>query len=193
MTVWSIITIPDAMQRLLSLFFSGRFRSSLFRAGLFLMAALAVPPVCGASGFDGGDGTREAPYLISSPEGLAALGGYCGSAHRDKHFILTGDIVLKGAWTPSAPLPPWKTGPEPSRGSWTAAGIPFPMSPCKRTVLPMQGFLRHCMRRISGTSISGKFPSPRPSGLFHPPAAWGLFPGEPGSCIDGGRERQLPL
>lgn len=100
MTVWSIITIPDAMQRLLSLFFSSRFRSSLFRAGLFLMAALAVPPVCGASGFDGGDGSREAPYLISSPEGLAALGGYCGPAHRDKHFILTGDIVLKGAWTP---------------------------------------------------------------------------------------------
>ena len=100
MTVWSIITIPDAMKSLLSLLFSGKFRSSLFCAGLFLMSAFAVSPVLGVSGFEGGDGSRESPYLISGPEGLAALGGYCGPAHRDKHFILTGDIVLKGAWTP---------------------------------------------------------------------------------------------
>ena len=40
MTVWSIITIPDAMKSLLSLLFSGKFRSSLFCAGLFLMLSL---------------------------------------------------------------------------------------------------------------------------------------------------------
>ncbi|MFR1412696.1 MAG: hypothetical protein ACLSUW_10585, partial [Akkermansia sp.] len=86
------------MKSLLSLLFSGKFRSSLFCAGMFLMSAFAVSPVLGVSGFEGGDGSRESPYLISGPEGLAALGGYCGPAHRDKHFILTGDIVLKGAW-----------------------------------------------------------------------------------------------
>lgn len=35
MTVWSIITIPDAMKSLLSLLFSGKFRSSLFVRGCF--------------------------------------------------------------------------------------------------------------------------------------------------------------
>ena len=100
MTVWSIITIPDAMKRFPSLLFSGNVRLFLFCAALFLMGSLAISPVRGASGFDGGDGSRESPYLISSPEGLAALGGYCGPAHKDKHFILTGDIVLQGAWTP---------------------------------------------------------------------------------------------
>ena len=100
MTVWNIITTPDAMKRFLSLLFSGKVCSCLFCAALFLMGALAVSPVRGASGFDGGDGSREFPYLISGPEGLAALGNYCGPAHRNKHFILTGDIVLKGAWTP---------------------------------------------------------------------------------------------
>ena len=74
MTVWSIITIPDAMKSLLSLLFSGKFRSSLFCAGLFLMSAFVVSPVLGVSGFEGGDGSRESPYLISGPEGLAALG-----------------------------------------------------------------------------------------------------------------------
>ncbi|MDR3076959.1 MAG: hypothetical protein LBU26_06625 [Synergistaceae bacterium] len=60
-----------------------------------------------ADNFDGGNGTRENPYRIATPEQLAHLAkivtddNFCGGAH----FKLTSDIDLTGKrWTPIGPM-----------------------------------------------------------------------------------------
>ncbi|GHV02751.1 hypothetical protein FACS1894211_14800 [Clostridia bacterium] len=41
-----------------------------------------------------GGGTAESPYLISAPEHLDGLRGFCGEEHKDKNFKLTQNIDL---------------------------------------------------------------------------------------------------
>ena len=52
--------------------------------------------------FDGGDGTEEHPYVITTPEGLSAVRDNLGA-----HYRLNADIDLSGAdWTPIGAFTP---------------------------------------------------------------------------------------
>ena len=52
--------------------------------------------------FDGGDGTEEHPYVITTPEGLSAIRDNMGA-----HYRLNADIDLSGAeWTPIGAFTP---------------------------------------------------------------------------------------
>lgn len=44
--------------------------------------------------FAGGDGTAQTPYLISTPQQLAALNNYLGDSYSDTYYKLTNDIDL---------------------------------------------------------------------------------------------------
>ena len=51
--------------------------------------------------FDGGDGTKNDPYLISTRVHLEELGNRLGDSHKETHYKLISDIDLSGAeWIP---------------------------------------------------------------------------------------------
>lgn len=52
------------------------------------------------SGFAGGDGTAEKPYLITSQAELDNMRYYMSAKFKDLHFALANDITLSGAFMP---------------------------------------------------------------------------------------------
>ncbi len=88
------------MEKFLAAASGRKSRFSSFFLALYLLACVSAPSAMGTAAFDGGDGSEEQPFRISSAAGLAALNDYCGAAHRDKHFILTRDIAVGEDWTP---------------------------------------------------------------------------------------------
>jgi hypothetical protein len=60
------------------------------------LAAFSGAAVFAEGEFDGGNGTKDEPWLISTPRQLAALNSYLGDAGRGKYFKLSADIDLGG-------------------------------------------------------------------------------------------------
>ncbi|MDL2255154.1 hypothetical protein LJC38_01035 [Parabacteroides sp. OttesenSCG-928-K15] len=50
--------------------------------------------------FYAGDGSKDEPFEIYSPDELAALRLFLGTAYKDYHFILGNDLDLTDVWTP---------------------------------------------------------------------------------------------
>jgi hypothetical protein len=83
---------PTRLFAFIALFVTAFFGSSIAPAE----AALSDVGTCDDSLFDGGTGSTETPWLITTPQQLANITFCTGSDHSDKHFKLTGNINLAG-------------------------------------------------------------------------------------------------
>ncbi|MCL2101136.1 MAG: YDG domain-containing protein [Fibromonadales bacterium] len=73
-----------------------KFLAAFFIGCLGVQATYAQ---CTASLFAGGIGTEADPYQVSTATQLGNLRSCLGTANRDRHYVLSNNIQLAGAWT----------------------------------------------------------------------------------------------